>query len=360
MKIIHCADLHLDSKMESNLASGDARLRRDELLDTFGRMVTYAAENAVRAIIIAGDLFDKQHIRKTARMRVLEEIELHPLIDFIYLKGNHDYSDFLDGVETMPENLKLFSDSEWTSYTYDDVVITGREITEDNVKTISTNLILDSAMCNIVVLHGQESEYEGKDKTPVVTLPDFRDKYIDYMALGHIHYYKLDKLDDRGVWCYSGTLEGRGFDECGAKGFVLLNIEDKRVIPTFVPFAKRLLHEVEVELGSEDQDMPAIMGRISSAVEGIPEKDLVKVVLTGRIPMNTDIDLPRIRRSFDENFFFFKVQDRTRTLINYESFANDRSLKGAFVRLVRDKDIPEKEKEKIIEIGMKALMGEEL
>jgi hypothetical protein len=117
---------------------------------------------------------------------------------------------------------------------------------------------------------------------------------------------------------------------------------------------------VEVELGSEDQDMPAIMGRISSAVEGIPEKDLVKVVLTGRIPMNTDIDLPRIRRSFDENFFFFKVQDRTRTLINYESFANDRSLKGAFVRLVRDKDIPEKEKEKIIEIGMKALMGEEL
>ena len=35
MKIIHCADLHLDSKMESNLDREAASMRRDELLDTF-------------------------------------------------------------------------------------------------------------------------------------------------------------------------------------------------------------------------------------------------------------------------------------------------------------------------------------
>ena len=46
MKIIHCADLHLDSKMESNLDREAASMRRDELLDTFERMVTYAAENS--------------------------------------------------------------------------------------------------------------------------------------------------------------------------------------------------------------------------------------------------------------------------------------------------------------------------
>ena len=33
MKIIHCADLHLDSKMESNLDREAAGMRRDELLD---------------------------------------------------------------------------------------------------------------------------------------------------------------------------------------------------------------------------------------------------------------------------------------------------------------------------------------
>ena len=31
MKIIHCADLHLDSKMESNLDREAAGMRRDEL-----------------------------------------------------------------------------------------------------------------------------------------------------------------------------------------------------------------------------------------------------------------------------------------------------------------------------------------
>ena len=30
MKMIHCADLHLDSKMESNLDRDAANLRRDE------------------------------------------------------------------------------------------------------------------------------------------------------------------------------------------------------------------------------------------------------------------------------------------------------------------------------------------
>ena len=66
MKIIHCADLHLDSKMESNLDREAASMRRDELLDTFERMVTYAAENEVRVILIAGDLFDKPNVRKAA------------------------------------------------------------------------------------------------------------------------------------------------------------------------------------------------------------------------------------------------------------------------------------------------------
>ena len=59
MKIIHCADLHLDSNMTSNLTSEKARERKRELLLTFHRMIQYAADNDVRAILISGDLFDK-------------------------------------------------------------------------------------------------------------------------------------------------------------------------------------------------------------------------------------------------------------------------------------------------------------
>ena len=58
MKIIHCADLHLDSKMTANLSKDQARERKREILRTFTRMVEYASKNDVRVILIAGDLFD--------------------------------------------------------------------------------------------------------------------------------------------------------------------------------------------------------------------------------------------------------------------------------------------------------------
>ena len=56
MKIIHCADLHLDSNMTSNLSREQAKQRKAELLATFERMIVYAKDNSVKAVIIAGDL----------------------------------------------------------------------------------------------------------------------------------------------------------------------------------------------------------------------------------------------------------------------------------------------------------------
>ncbi len=360
MKLIHTADLHLDSKMESNLDPEQAQLRRQELLERFSELVEYAVENEVQAILIAGDLFDKTRIRKNVKTRVLDEIRLHPDLDFLYLKGNHDNNDLLQDVDLSElKNLKMFESEKWTSYTYEEVVITGRELTAANARTLTMNLVLDGANCNIVMLHGQESEYEGKDRTEVIPLNELKGKYIDYLALGHIHSYKKEKLDDRGEYCYSGCLEGRGFDECGEKGFVLLNVNDGKVKSEFVPFAKRHLHEVEIRVSEED-DMPSILDRLQEIIRDIPEEDLVKVVFTGETEVEFDIDTVRVQRILDRKFFFAKIYDRTRNRVHYEDFINDKSLKGEFVRLMETEEIDEAQKGRIVEIGVKALMGEEI
>ena len=361
MKIIHCADLHLDSKMESNLDPAKARIRRAELLDTYDTMVRYAVEHQVRVIMIAGDLFDKPHIRKTAKVRVLEQMYEHPEIDFLYLKGNHDKSDFLEDMDEdeLPENLKLFPGDQWTSYAYDDVIITGMELNAANSKTLAMNLVLDQMKCNIVMLHGQESLYEGKEQAEIINLTELKNKNIDYLALGHIHGYKLERLDERGEYCYCGCLEGRGFDECGEKGFVLLDVEDGKVSSEFVSIAGRCFHEVEVTI-NDQMNMPQVIDTIQESTSHISEKDMVKVLLKGQIDMDTDLDLNRIVRSFQERFFFFKVYDRTQMLIDYDSFANDKSLKGEFVRLMQQQDMSEEERAAIIELGIKAIMGEEV
>lgn len=347
--------------MESNLDREAASMRRDELLDTFERMVTYAAENEVRVILIAGDLFDKPNVRKVAKTRVIEQIKQHPEIDFCYIRGNHDQLDFVEELSEQEDitNLKLFGTDEWTSYDYGDVVITGMELVKENSQTLGMNLVLDQNRLNIVALHGQESDYQGSDRTEMVNLSMLRNKYIDYLALGHIHTYKKERLDDRGVYCYSGCLEGRGFDECGEKGFVLLEVEEGKIHTQFVPIAKRLLHEVCVEV-DPSMDMAAIVQKARECVAGISSEDLIKIIVTGETNIDTDIDCDRLRRNLNLDFFFIKVYDRTSVQIDYESFRNDKSLKGEFVRLMERQDMSEDERAAIIELGMKAIMGEDI
>lgn len=361
MRIIHCADLHLDSKMESNLDRQRASLRREELLDTFEAMVNYAREQGVRVMIIAGDLFDKPNIRKSAKNRVLEQFRNNPDIDFCYIRGNHDRCDFLDEIENDAEleNVKTFTADQWTSYDYGEVVITGMELVKENASTLGMNLVLDQNRLNIVVLHGQESEYQGNDKAEVVNLSMLRNKYIDYLALGHIHSFKQERLDDRGIYCYSGCLEGRGFDECGQKGFVLLDIEEGAVKTEFIPVGRRCLHEVKVEVVPE-MGMQQIIEAAKGKLEEIPSEDLVKIILTGKTEMQKDIDMNRLLNNLGREFFYVKGYDRTTVVVDYESFRNDRSLKGEFVRLMEGQEMTEEERSAIIELGMHAIMGEDI
>lgn len=351
MRFIHCADLHLDSKMESNLQKEKAAERRAELVETFEEIVNYAKENDVRAIIIAGDMFDTKNSHIRIKRRVRELIEAADDIDFLYLKGNHDNADFL-GESEKPENLKLFN-KDWTTYSYDNIDISGSEATDN-----ADMLKLDGSRLNIVVMHGQEKIGSLSDDY-TIDLSRFTNRGIDYLALGHIHSYKSAKLDERGVYCYSGCPEGRGFDECGEKGFVLLNINDGSVSHEFIPFARRTIHTVNVKLDGV-MTINEIIDRIDAQTEHIPSGDMVKIILEGEIDEETDIDLVYIQRRCDDKFYFVKLADETTLRINYEEYKNDVSLKGEFIRLVNSQDINDERKKSIILTGLKALAGREI
>ncbi len=409
MKIIHCADLHLNSKMTANLTKDKAKERKAELLHTFIRMVDYAVKEEVQAIIIAGDLFDHNQISKTTRNAVYDQIRLHPWIEFYYLQGNHDSNSFLTDMEEIPDNLKLFG-KEWTSYTVSEtqeesaaednstvnaltedyvegersaedrsdtdrekgnryvmrkVTITGVELDQENSATVYHSLALDAGSFNIVVMHGQESEQRGgRDKTEIISLRELRNKGIDYLALGHIHRYKEDKLDARGIYCYCGCLEGRGFDECGEHGFVSLEIDEEEGTcrRTFVPFACRRLYEIPVDVSGCHTTLD-MKERIENALEQrkIAPKNMVKVVLTGEFCVNDEKDIDFLSKQFQDSFYFFKIKDNTKWEIDYQAYELDESLKGEFVRSVKEADgMSEEDKAAVIRYGILALAGEDI
>ena len=359
MKIIHCADLHLDSKMETNLDKEKARERKNEILITYENMVKYARENGVKVIIIAGDLFDKKNVSSKAKKVVENSIESNPEIDFLYLKGNHDEKGFIEDEENIPTNLKLFSAEEWKKYEYGNIEISGIEFGQKSTYELYNSLMLEKNKINIVVMHGQEVESNSKDKTEIVNLKELRNKNIDYLALGHIHSYKKEKLDNRGIYCYSGCLEGRGFDECGAKGFVLLDIENNKIETKFVPFSKRVLYEISVNITgiTETND---IENKIQENIKDIPKTSLVKIVLTGETELGSERDIKYLTKKFEQEFYYIKIYDRTKVKIDYMKYKYDATLKGEFIRLVLSQDLTDEEKNEIISTGIKALSGEEV
>ncbi|MBQ9760441.1 MAG: metallophosphoesterase [Clostridia bacterium] len=354
MKLIHCADLHLDSPMESNLSSEQARERKNEILGTFARLVRLANESRVAAILISGDLFDSKHITKRTERYVLDLIRKYPDLCFFYLAGNHDSGSALSELdeEQRPSNLYLFGE-EWQSYDFGDVVITGSENPDPDRLELAPDAL------NIVMLHGQETGERGVDKRDVIRFSKLKNKNIDYLALGHLHTYRTAQLDDRCIATYSGCLEGRGFDECGQKGFVLLEIEAGRIEHRFIPIARRELHTVTCDVTGVTGRME-LEERVRAAIESVPASSLVKLILTGECPAEQSKDIDYLLSILSEKFYFAKIYDETRLLIRPEDYRNDISLKGEFVRRVLASDLDEHEKECVLACGLRALCGEEV
>ncbi len=352
MKLIHCADLHLDSPLGANLSAEKARQRKAELLSTFRELVCHADENRVSAILIAGDLFDSAHLSKKTADYVTDLIRSHPDLCFFYLAGNHDRGSSLASRDDRPENLYAFEDG-WRSYSFGDVTITAAERPDPDTLSLNTGEV------NIVLMHGQERAGRGEGAEDIIHLGKLKNKGIDYLALGHLHEYRELALDNRGVACYSGCPEGRGFDECGPKGYVLLDVEGKRITHTFVPFAKRELHTVDCDITGFSSQLE-LEKRLLAATAGIPSHHMVKAVLRGKVSAGAIKDLTQLSTLLSDRFWFAKLRDESRLEINPADFCNDISLRGEFFRHVMASKLSPEEKERVIACGFCALAGEEV
>ncbi len=364
MKIIHCADLHLDSKMTSNLSKEQARERKNEILRTFIHMVDYAEANEVEAILIAGDLFDTRNVSATVRNAVRDAILFHPGIDFLYLKGNHDNDNFLAKLDELPENLKLFG-SEWTSYEYEEggVVVTGLELTEENSSYAYNSLVLPHESYNIVMLHGQIDGYQKKNHAETISLNDLRNKNIDYLALGHVHSCRSGRLDARGIYCYPGCLEGRGFDECGPKGFIVLDIDvDSHTEGSkFVSCSARTLYTMNVDITGAMTTNDAAK-RIEEEINRnhFLSGSLVKILLCGELDVECELNTDYLSELFSDYYYYVKLENGTKLRVNYRDYEKDESLKGEFIRMVLGSELDEERKSEVIRCGIMALSGEEI
>ena len=346
LKIIHTADIHLGSKMDSRLGAEEAKERQGELRATLNRMIELARREGVGAVLISGDLFDTDRPLKKDKEFFYRIVRAYPEITFFYLRGNHDIKESYE--ENLP-NLKTFS-SEWKSYELDGACVSGIELSCENYSSLYSTLSLDRSKVNIVMLHAEVSDSVARDKISPAKL---QDKGIDYLALGHIHSYSSARLGGRGEYAYPGCLEGRGFDEIGEKGFILLDTEGG-ISHRFVPFSSRKIELYKIDISDCESAYDAYL-KARSQIK-CSSSDLVRVLLTGECDFDTDGIERELERLLCADFYFASVKNLSLRKIDTSSFDGELSMRAEFVRgVMNDSSLSDSDKAKVIDIGLKAL-----
>lgn len=341
MKIIHTADLHLDSSLQRVKNSNE---RRSELLRALRNLADFADNNGVSAVVVAGDLFDVTPSENTVCS--VAEIICASKANWYVLRGNHSTLQPYDKLKAICPKVNFFGD-EWTYYTLEDnVVICGRELGNNDAEQWN-NVRLQSDKFNLMTLHGDvDSDVYGLiDGKKISALP------INYLALGHRHGYAQHKFG-KVVACYSGVLEARGFDEPWQTGFVLIDTSTGE--HRFVAQSIRRVLTFTVDVTGVTSDV-ALENKINDVLADENARNYVNLVLVGQLAQGLNVDLAT--KSAEEKFYSLRIDDQTKPCYDLQQISQEVSLRGEFVKLALQIN-DEKLRNDVIRLGLSALEGE--
>lgn len=356
MRVLHCADFHLGSRMGQAFGAFDSERLQNELLMTFSRMTDYAAKQDIRILLIAGDLFDTAPAPRMEVSAVRQIILAHPDISFYYLRGNHDAAQDFASAGELPDNLFLF-DRDWTIYPLsDDIILAGRETWP--LPAAMDYPAFRSTDFNLLMLHGAAADYR-----------DLHHRNLDYAAFGHFHTHMVKKIDERGILVYPGCPVGRGFDETGPKGFVVLDINDHTHYYDyhFVDFASHHYFSYETDITgalSSEEILEKIKATPSAGETSFlrpSRNDYVRFLLKGRLSENAEKNLSYLKQALEGLYGGIEIIDQTRIDRKTLKPEMQMGIRGEFLRLVRsDPSLSPELREEILSAGLKLLKGEKI
>ena len=413
VRLIHTADLHLDSAFSSRFSKEEAEERRRNLLIAWNKLLQYGIERKVQAILISRDLFDSPVVSRSTMEIFLSSIRKNPEISFFYLRGNHDTKNTFRFRDDLPKNLFLFSKEGKKYRLKEKLVLLGQEfygterrnefpeepygterrsefpeesygteslleLPEEPEELVEEELLSPSSAkdavqsiwnlkeedCNILMLHGalREGGPEVQNEQGI-SLKQLSRYPIHYLALGHIHKREEGKCGSL-YYIYPGCLQGRGFDEEGEKGFYYLEIEEetKEIKAEFVPLKEGEFRIITLFLSEEDGTLDAEEKiRESLKKEGVEAKDSLRIILKGEKRAGEERNLRYLEKQLEEEYAYIEIKEETKLKLRKEEFIHEKGLKGEFLRMVSESEsLSEEEKEKLMILGIGLLQGEEL
>jgi len=235
MKLVHAADLHLDSALTglSRYESAPADEIRGATRRAFANLVSLCLEERAALLVISGDLFDGDW--RDVSTGLFFAAQLSKLceagVQVAWIRGNHDAVSQIRRSVRLPEAVLELSAERAETHVFEalGVAVHGRsfakrDVSEDLSATYPERV---SGALNVGLLHTALEGRAGHDLYAPCRVETLLNRGYEYWALGHVHQRELVHAEPYIV--FPGNLQGRHARELGEKGAMLVSFEGDRI-----------------------------------------------------------------------------------------------------------------------------------
>ena len=350
LKILHSADWHLDSPFASFREDQRENLKKAQR-EIPGKIAMACRQEACDLVLLAGDLFDGPWTRDT--LDLVRDALGECRVPVMIAPGNHDpWGKNSPWYRQWPENVHIFG-PELSSFALPQL---DTRVYGAGFSSMDCPSLLDGFSCDgtetwqIGLFHGDPVN-PGSPYNPITTA-QIRKSKLSYLALGHIH--SAGGLEVENTVCgWPGCPMGRGWDETGEKGYLLVNLEEGVQVQTASLDTPRF-YDLRTELeGEEEPDLDSLLPVRD-------DRNFYRITLEGY----GSVDLQLLQREWSA-IANLELRDRTLDPRKLWDQAGEDSLRGAFfgrLRQAAEEADPEMKKKILLaaEISQKLLDGREV
>ncbi len=324
MKLLHSADWHLDSPFVGRTEAQKAYLRR-ELLKIPDKIVTLCKTEGCDLLLLSGDLFDGPYSKES--FQAVSSALAQAGVPVFITPGNHDFcapdSPYL--FECWPENVHIFTHPVIESVFLPelDCRIYGAGYQAMDCKPLLKGFhASEDAKWHIGILHSDP--LQAASPYSPLTAQQVRDSNLHYLALGHIH--KGGSFRAGSTLCaWPGCPMGRGYDESGMKGVLLVTLEET-VSAQFLPLNTPRFYDESREVTDDPREA------IEALLPPIDTEDFYRITLTGYAP---ELNLDALTAAFP-HVPNLELRDRTLPELDLWSVIGEDTLEGMYFKLLHD------------------------
>ena len=375
VRFLHTSDVHLDTSFSSSGFPSRLGVRKREAIrGTFRRMLEEARDVGLDAVLIAGDLFEHDRVTPDTVEFLRQQFENLGRTRVFIAPGNHD--PYIHGSpyhdNSWPSNVHIFRDEEFRSVELQEagLRITGfgfnhSQLSEHMFEKLGR---LPQDGINIVLAHASDVGHtpQGKAQYGPFAVEEIAGKSIHYCALGHYHqqHQVTNPFDETQIW-YCGIPEGRGWDEEGACGYLIGEIQDGQIRIESRSSSQYPLRTVTIDcdgFSTREQIVEAITAKRGTAFDS---KTILRLRLTGSIDPRLEFSTQELSERLTEEALHISWDDRTEPALDFEATAEEKTLRGHFVRTLNERIARAGEEERpVLErarlYGLQALLGREV